>query len=322
MSDMLIKTGTSIISCQNILKSYGSKKVLNDISFELEAGAPIALVGPNGAGKTTLMSLICGFMQPSSGEISMLGHKPGSQTLAGVFSALPQDALFDPGFSIGYQLTLLGQLQGLSKSEAKKEAERTLELMDLSNSFKERPTALSHGMRKRASIAQALIGSPKIVLLDEPTAGLDPVNAKNIRQVVQSLSDKVTFLISSHNLLELEKLCHSVLFLDGGKIQYKSSIYQSDHSEGDTAETLLQDGVQQLTVSFTQAVTDQLVSMLNSSKAIESVEQKGRNELVISYHDNDAGTLDLAILGKLREKGWQYRHLIRGLSLEEQLFNN
>lgn len=309
-----------IITCQNIVKSYGRKQVLNDISFELEAGAPIALVGPNGAGKTTLMSLICGFMTPNSGEITMLGHKPGSQALAGVFSALPQDALFDPGFSVGYQLTLLGQLQGLGKAKAKKEALRTLELMGLADVFKERPTALSHGMRKRASIAQALIGTPQIVFLDEPTAGLDPASAKNIRHVVQSLSDKVSFVISSHNLLELEKLCHSVLFLDDGKIQYKPSIYQSDlgANQGQDAEA----DVQQLTISFTAAIDDQLLALLNSSPEIDSVEQKGRNEIVIQYQDNDTGTLDLALLAKLREKGWQYRHLIRGLSLEEQFFNS
>lgn len=307
-----------IITCHNIFKSYGRKKVLNDVSFELEAGAPVALVGPNGAGKTTLMSLVCGFISPNSGEISMLGHKPGSQALAGVFSALPQDALFDPGFSIGYQLTLLGQLQGLGKGEAQKEAERTLELMDLSDSFKERPTALSHGMRKRASIAQALIGSPQIVLLDEPTAGLDPVNAKNIRQVVQSLSDEVTFVISSHNLLELEKLCHSVLFLDDGKLQYKPDIHQVDSSSISVDSQELK----QLTISFTASVSDELLSLIRGFNGVKQVSQKGRNEVVVAYQDPAGGALDLELMMSLRQKGWNYRQLTSGLSLEDQLFSN
>jgi len=164
----------SIIQCDNLSKQYGNKLALDTVSLTLTQGAPIALVGPNGAGKTTLFSLLCGYIQPTNGSISILGHKPGSKALQGLLSALPQDAALDPNFSIVSQLQFFAQLQGMTTKAAKQEALRVLALVDLTDSAEAKPKSLSHGMSKRVSIAQALMGSPKIVLLDEPTAGLDP----------------------------------------------------------------------------------------------------------------------------------------------------
>ena len=96
---------SGIICCENLSKHYGSNLALDNVSFELESGSPIALVGPNGAGKTTLFSILCGYLRPSSGSVSLLGHKPGSSKLFGQLSALPQDAQLDPSFTIHEQLS-------------------------------------------------------------------------------------------------------------------------------------------------------------------------------------------------------------------------
>jgi len=106
----------SLIHTRALSKHYGSTKALDQFDLQLEPGEPIALVGPNGAGKTTLLSLICGFIQPSSGDVNVLGHKPGSASLVGRLAALPQDARFDPALSIGRQLGFYAQLQGMSVS--------------------------------------------------------------------------------------------------------------------------------------------------------------------------------------------------------------
>jgi len=130
---------STIIRCENLTKRYGSTRAINELTIELDDGDPIALIGPNGAGKTTLISLICGFIQPSQGNLSILGHKPGSTALSGQLAALPQDALLDPRLSVGRQLRFLARLQGMSSREAKAEVARVLETVDMQDSSGSRP---------------------------------------------------------------------------------------------------------------------------------------------------------------------------------------
>ena len=107
----------NVLHCQNLTKRYGSIPAIDQLTLELNTGEPIALIGPNGAGKTTLISLICGFIQPSEGQITILGHKPGSAALSGQLAALPQDALLDPRLNVGRQLRFFARLQGLNQRE-------------------------------------------------------------------------------------------------------------------------------------------------------------------------------------------------------------
>ncbi|WP_144208761.1 ABC transporter ATP-binding protein [Shewanella donghaensis] len=297
-----------IITCTNISKKYGSKAALSDINLSLDAGAPIALVGPNGAGKTTLFSLLCGFIHPSNGEVKIFGEKPGSAKLQNIVSALPQDAALDPDFSIVSQLTFFGKLQGMSAKKAKQEALRVLELVDLTSSAQMLPKSLSHGMSKRVSIAQALIGSPKLVLLDEPTAGLDPVNAKVIRQIVKDLSVDTTFVISSHNLEELEKLCDQVVYLENGQLQ------QSVSMKAD-AETAF------LTLTMQQANMDLLSEKVRLLPKILNVKINNDEQIIIEHHLDTSFSLELSLLDLFAEQGWQYKAMMKGRSLEETLFS-
>ncbi len=161
-----------IIQCQRLTHVYSGKVALSDINFELEAGEPIGLVGPNGAGKTTFLSILSGFLHPTSGTVRLFGHPPGATKLIGKVSALPQDARLDPSFTIIGQLVFYARLQDLNKQQANFEASRVLETVKLKEAAQEKPLTLSHGMAKRVAIAQALIGKPDLILLDEPTADL------------------------------------------------------------------------------------------------------------------------------------------------------
>mgnify|MGYP000530715091 FL=1 len=298
---------SSLICCQGINKFYGSKQALKDVTFELEQGTTTALVGPNGAGKTTLFSILCNYHLPSSGEVTILGHKPGSNALFGQVGALPQDAQLDPRFAIKHQLELYAKLQGFSKKQAAIECQRVLELVDLSQTLNERPGALSHGMRKRVTIAQALIGSPKLVMLDEPTAGLDPANAKNIRQLVMDLNGEANFVISSHNLDELEKLCDTVLLLEQGKLtQQKVGHVSADNTR---TMTLLLDGS-----------NDSAIAVLKQLSAIISVEPLNKQEFILNYDGSLNPNFDIELLQTLQQHNLNYRQLTKGLSLEQQLF--
>ncbi|ASM49562.1 hypothetical protein PESP_a1445 [Pseudoalteromonas espejiana DSM 9414] len=294
-----------LIKASGLSKSYGAKQALNNVNFEINKGAPVALVGPNGAGKTTLFSLLCGYINPSHGELSILGHKPGSAALFNQVSALPQDAQLDPRFNIDKQLAFYAKLQGMNTKQSHTEALRVLDLVGLKEVAKQRAGDLSHGMRKRVTIAQALIGSPQIVMLDEATAGLDPIHAREVRELVSSLSSEATFILSSHDLTELERLCSQVLHLDKGIL----SEHQTKENNTNTHFYTLM-----LNEAY-QNVEQQLHSLAGVSRVYMSQHK----EYVIEYQPSTE-PLDIALLNFCHQQNWQYRQLVNGHTLENQIF--
>ena len=302
----------SLIQCQGLSQLYGSKKALNNVNFSLEAGAPIALVGPNGAGKTTLFSLLCGYLSPSAGSITILGEAPNSPKLLGKIAALPQDAALDPNLTIVSQLSFFAQLQGMSAEQAKHEAIRVLALVDLADVADQKPPSLSHGMSKQVSIAQALIGSPELVLLDEPTAGLDPANAKKVRELVKALSPTTTFMISSHNLDELEKLCDQVLYLDKGQLSQAVSMHASTGSD-------------YLTLTMQSCDSELLQAEVAKLAGVMNISSKQSNVFIIQLATDDdksqGSDIEIRLFSLFNQHKWQYKMLLKGRTLEETLFS-
>ncbi len=298
-----------IITCQNLNHNFGKKQVLDNINFSIDAGEPIGLVGPNGAGKTTLFNILCGYLHPSSGNISLFGHKPGATKLIGKVSALPQDAQLDPSFSIGAQLSFYAKLQGFSSKDANSEALRVLEAVDLKTEFNHKPTTLSHGMGKRVAIAQSFIGKPSLVFLDEPTAGLDPVNTRTIRSIIAEQTTDTTFIISSHDLNELGRLCQQVLMLEKGTIQ--STLLDASHSTNKS---------QFITLQLESYPATEVINTLQQLSGVIVIHNPQKNEYIIEYSELKEPNLDANILMRLSEKNWSYRQLSRGKTLEEQLF--
>lgn len=299
----------SIIECQALGKNYGSTKALNDVTLSLASGQPIALIGPNGAGKTTFMSLLCGFIRPSHGSVSVFGHKPGSLHALERLSALPQDAWPDPNFSISRQLKHYAQLRGMGRQAAKDETRRVLDLVQLADRSNDKPGQLSHGMRKRIMIAQAMIGSPDIILLDEPTAGIDPPNVKIIRELIATESANATFMISSHNLDELEKVCTKVIHLADGQLRGISDLNDNE-----------QDGYLSITLRQQEATLP--MEQINKVPGVTDVRFRAPTELIVEYDEANNPNTDIAVITLLTEHNWRYRKLVKGRSLEEQLFNN
>lgn len=300
----------SMLSIHNLDKRYGSVKALNKLSLELETGPPIALIGPNGAGKTTLFSVLCGYLKPSSGKVSVLGASPGSKALVGRLTSMPQDARMDPHFSVGRQLIHYARLQGLSKQAAKSDAQRVLEHVQLEKVFSMKPESLSHGMGKRVSLAQALLGKPELILLDEPTAGIDPPNVKIIRDLVSELSSSITFIVSSHNLDELERLCQSVVYLEGGELKQSGSV-AAPVGEHDNYLTV------RLASSADEAAFESLACAL---PGVESVVRLTQGDFRLVGNGN--AVVDETLLAELRLAGIKYRQLVRGRSLEDRLYGN
>jgi len=295
----------NIITATGLSKNYGSVQALDSIDLSLDSGEPIALIGPNGSGKTTFFSLLCGFIHPSAGSATILGQKVGSRGLNGKLAALPQDAHLDPRFSIQRQLRLLAKLQGFGANAAAKEVERVLDTVMLSEAGAKKPGELSHGMRKRVSIAQSLIGSPELILLDEPTAGIDPPNVKIIRDLIRSESSNATFVISSHNLDELERLCSTVVYLSEGKLLESGPI---DNSSDDGY----------LTLRLPSVAEEEFIRACSELDGVLNVQRQTQGDYLI--HQSEGHAVDQALLALLAKNGWRYRHLIRGRSLEERLY--
>lgn len=307
---MSVDTNSPIIQCQSLFKRYGSAVALDNLDLNLSAGEPVALIGPNGAGKTTLMSLLCGFVKPSSGSIRIFGHAPGAAALSGQLAALPQDALLDPRLNVGRQLRFFARLQGLRASKAEAEVLRVLDTVTMRDSMNTRPSELSHGMRKRIAIAQSLIGSPSLVLLDEPTAGIDPPNAKMIRELVREQSSNTTFMVSSHNLDELERLCSTVIYLEQGQL--------ISHGPIDDGDGVVDNGV--LTLRTGSELPDTFISLCEQLPSVERVSRTAQGDYLIhSYNDMQAS---VAVLQLMSENNLRYRQLSRGRSLEERLYGN
>jgi len=298
-----------IIQCQQLRHIYSGKVALNDVSFEVEAGEPIGLVGPNGAGKTTLLNILSGFLRPTSGTVRLFGHAPGAVQLNGKVSALPQDARLDPIFTLTEQLAYYARLQGFTTQQAILEASRVLEAFALTEAAHEKPGVLSHGMAKRAAIAQAMIGTPALILLDEPTAGLDPVNVRTVRSIIAEQSSATTFIISSHDLAELDRLCRHILLLENGTLQTEK-IQDNEQPSATRFITLQMESCPALEV----------IAKLKALEGVLQVTNPQKNEFVVAYKADLQSNIDLQLMQCIQANHWQYRQLNHGKTLEEKLF--
>ena len=209
---------SAVICARGLSKRYGLVTAVDGLELDVPRGAVFGLLGPNGAGKSTTCGILCGWLRADAGEATVLDVPSGQLAqLRGRVSAMPQDAGFPPQVSVAEQLRFYAALAGLAAAEAVREVQRVLALVQLSDAAGRRGNQLSHGMLKRIALAQALLGSPEVILLDEPTAGLDPASARHIKDVIAAQAPRATVLVSSHNLAEIQEICTHGAILDKGR---------------------------------------------------------------------------------------------------------
>ncbi len=213
------KVHESAVKLTNVTKRFGDKLAVDELTLNIRAGWIYGLIGPNGAGKTTTFSMMAGYLEPTGGSVEVLGFSSRSvDELRGRLGVLPQDALLPALDRVGEFLIHMARLQDIPPTKAIAAARDALREVGGLEWWDMRCSNLSHGMAKRVALAQALLGDPDVVLLDEPTAGLDPRVAYEVRQLVKALKGKCTVIISSHNLQELEEVCDAAAILDHGKL--------------------------------------------------------------------------------------------------------
>lgn len=207
----------SLIMIRDLKKKFQGKEVIKGINFQLNEGKCTALIGPNGSGKTTILRMLSGIMRPTEGTISFTAAKKG-EDIRNLIGYLPQFPVFYNWMSGREFLEYVGKLAGLNKTEAKNRSKELLEIAGISEHQNQRIGKYSGGMRQRLGIAQAIIHSPKLLLLDEPVSALDPFGRREVLELLEEMKKDRTILFSTHILNDAEEVSDEILFLHNGKI--------------------------------------------------------------------------------------------------------
>lgn len=219
-----------MISVQHLTKRYGSFTAVNDISFEVEKGEIVGFLGPNGAGKSTTMKILTGYLPATSGKVSIAGFDVFEESVEARrhLGYLPENTPLYTDMRVGEYLRYRAALKGVPMSKVKERVGDVLELCQIRDREKQLIGSLSKGYRQRVGLADALVHDPDLLILDEPTIGLDPNQIRTVRELIKSLAQKRTVLISTHILPEVEIMCSRVIVIHKGVVR-----------ASDTAENLM-----------------------------------------------------------------------------------
>lgn len=206
------------ILIEGLTKSYGHQKAVDNISFEVRTGEIVGFLGPNGAGKTTTMKMITQYLQPDSGLITIGGKPAASHNLRGAIGYLPEHNPLYEEMPVMDYLSFCGKLQGITQKNIDKRVREMIVMCGLDEEKHKKIGELSKGYRQRVGIAQAMIHDPAILILDEPTTGLDPNQRVEIRELIKKLGMHKSVILSTHILPEVEATCDRILIINKGKI--------------------------------------------------------------------------------------------------------
>lgn len=220
----------------DLAKSYGARVALEGVGFSVAAGEIVGLLGPNGAGKTTTLSILATLLPPDRGRVSIAGHSlpADSRQARGEIGLVPQQTAVYPSLTARENLLFFGRMQGLGKTAAEEASRWALSLVALENRADEPVAGFSGGMKRRLNLACGILHRPKVLLLDEPTVGVDPQSRERIFEAVESLArEGAAALYSTHSMEEAERMCGRVILLDSGHVA----------AQGTTAELITRSGL-------------------------------------------------------------------------------
>ena len=204
-----------MIEVSHLTKQYGNHLAVDDVSFTVADGQICGLLGPNGAGKSTIMNILTGYLSATSGQVTVAGHPLPEEADAAkaCVGYLPEQPPLYPEMTVQEYLTFAAELKGVKKAERKEQVCRAARRTGLETVLPRLIRSLSKGYKQRVGIAQALLGSPRLIILDEPTVGLDPAQVIEIRKLIRELGRAHTVILSSHILSEVQAVCQQILIL-------------------------------------------------------------------------------------------------------------
>lgn len=230
-----------MIEVSHLTKKYGGHLAVDDVSFTVEDGQIYGLLGPNGAGKSTIMNILTGYLSATSGQVTVAGHplpEEADEAKACV-GYLPEQPPLYPEMTVGEYLNFVAELKKVPRAQRKEQVLRAARRTGLEKVLPRLIRSLSKGYKQRVGIAQALLGSPKIIILDEPTVGLDPAQVIEMRKLIRELGKAHTVILSSHILSEVQAVCQQVLILSKGKLAASGTLQELTADGGSLEEVFL-----------------------------------------------------------------------------------
>jgi ABC-2 type transport system ATP-binding protein len=300
---------TFLIEAQNLTKLYGDFIAVNDLTFACRRGEVVGFLGPNGAGKTTTMRMLTGYMPPTSGAAYIAGYHTIQQSIEARqrLGYLPETVPLYPEMTVENYLAFVGRLRQVDNLWER--VDDVLEAVDMLDRAETYIGRLSKGMRQRIGLAQALMHDPDVLILDEPTIGLDPAQIREVRELISEVGKKHTILLSTHILSEVEQICSRVIMVFNGSIRADMSI--DEIRKGDEAQTL------NLKLAQPSPLTEEQLATLDG---VESVEAIGKKEFQLIFDGRDdtrTAVADMAV-----KAGWGLLELSTSRQTLETIFLN
>jgi ABC-2 type transport system ATP-binding protein len=300
-----------MIQVSALSKSYGRVEALREVSLRVAPGEIVGLLGPNGAGKTTLIKILTGYLQPDTGSARVDGLDVLTQTRAvqARIGYLPENAPLYPELSVQAYLAMMADLRQIPAADQPLRISEAVRAAGLTEHLARPIGQLSKGFRQRVGLAQAILHRPKLLILDEPTVGLDPTQIVEVRRLIRRLAEQATVLFSSHILSEVEALCHRAVILMNGQVRADARLADLEAS----ADAVL----------VLAAKTEAAERSLRSLPGVKSVEPGRNAEGFPSYRIQGQDKADLcpAIYELARSQGWPLRELRRDVKTLESVFN-
>jgi ABC-2 type transport system ATP-binding protein len=301
-----------MISVQHLTKKYGSFTAVNDISFEVEKGEIVGFLGPNGAGKSTTMKILTGFLPPTSGHANIAGFDVFAQSIEARkrIGYLPENTPLYTDMKVGEYLRYRAALKGVPMSKVRERVGDVLDLCQISDREKQLIGSLSKGYRQRVGLADALVHDPDLLILDEPTIGLDPNQIRTVRELIKNLAQKRTVLISTHILPEVEIMCSRVIVIHKGRIRAT-----------DTADNLLRSHRSVGELRFEAKASDGAVQALGQVPGVKDVSEERDGDWSIFTLRLDANAQPgEEIIRLANDRRWAVRELHQKRATLEDVF--
>lgn len=272
-----------MIKVENLTKKYGSVTALNGVSFEMKEGEVVGVLGPNGAGKTTLLRILVTFLKSDGGEVLIdgvdAGENSNQEKIKSKIGYLPEHAPLYEDLTVREYLEFVGNMQGLTEDKLDERILYVLKECGLKEKKNSEISTLSKGYRQRTGIAQALIHDPKIVILDEPTTGLDPNQRIEIRDLIKEIGKSKTVILSSHVLPEVQATCSRVLIINKGRIVADGTPEDLENKEKDKVTVVINIEVEK--------PSPELISKLRALSGIKEVKSEGNKITIAASAETD-----------------------------------
>ncbi len=304
-----------MIEVKNVSKAYGSIQALKKISFSIGEGEIVGLLGPNGAGKTTTIKILTGYLQPDTGRVSIDGLDvlEDPKAVQARIGYLPETAPLYPELSIQAYLLMMAQLRGIPEDRQRKHISEAVYAAGLENHLTRQIGELSKGFRQRVGLAQAILHLPRLLILDEPTIGLDPTQIVEIRSLIRRLSQVSTILFSTHILSEVEALCDRAIILINGQVRSDARLSELSSSS---------DAVLVLDRDFS-GVVKQLKSLAGVTAVEQETGMDGHPRFRVRGGPEVSGTDLCPLIYQLaRQNDWPLRELQHDARTLETVFND